>query len=123
MKHRERKFLQQADVSLLWVFLFKIGAVWVQKQTASWRCKMRRGLLFLTLMVVAFSFGEAFALTGIKLGVVTKPGSAQNIAAEKFKELLEKQSNGDIAVRIFNSQSLSHLRKAPCPTEQRLFPG
>jgi len=42
----------------------------------------------------------------INLGVVTKPGSAQNIAADKFKELLEKQSAGQIKVKVHHSASL-----------------
>ncbi|NNF46628.1 MAG: hypothetical protein HKN69_07640, partial [Desulfofustis sp.] len=40
--------------------------------------------------------------TTIKLGVVTKPGSAQNIVAEKFKELVEQRSNGELEVKIFH---------------------
>ncbi len=44
----------------------------------------------------------------IRLGVVTKPGSAQNVAAEKFKELIEERSNGDINVQIFHSASLGN---------------
>ena len=40
----------------------------------------------------------------IKLGVVTKPGSAQNVCAEKFKELLESRS--DYEVKIYHSASL-----------------
>lgn len=40
----------------------------------------------------------------IKLGVVTKPGSAQNVCAEKFKELVEARS--DYEVKIFHSASL-----------------
>ncbi len=42
----------------------------------------------------------------IKLGVVTKPGSAQNIVAEKFKEIVETQSAGKINVKIFHSKSI-----------------
>jgi tripartite ATP-independent transporter DctP family solute receptor len=48
------------------------------------------------------------AVTNIKLAVVTKPGSAQNIAAEKFKELIEQRANGDIKVQIFHSASLGN---------------
>ena len=44
----------------------------------------------------------------IKLGVVTKPGSAQNIAAEKFKALIEARSQGEISVQIFHSASLGN---------------
>jgi tripartite ATP-independent transporter DctP family solute receptor len=44
----------------------------------------------------------------IKLGVVTKPGSAQNIAAEKFQELIEQRSKGEIKVQIFHSASLGN---------------
>jgi tripartite ATP-independent transporter DctP family solute receptor len=50
----------------------------------------------------------AAALIQIKLGVVTKTGSAQNIVAEKFKELVEKASNGDINVQIFHSKSIGN---------------
>jgi tripartite ATP-independent transporter DctP family solute receptor len=50
----------------------------------------------------------AFGATTIKLGVVTKPGSAQNIVAEKFKELIEQRSGGEIAVKIYHSQSIGN---------------
>ena len=66
-------------------------------------------LLALLTMVTLISFsGPAIAAMKIKLGVVTKPGSAQNIAAEKFKELIEERSNGDINVQIFHSASLGN---------------
>ena len=51
---------------------------------------------------------QSTASTNIKLGVVTKPGSAQNIAAEKFKELVESRSAGDVKVKIFDSASLGN---------------
>jgi tripartite ATP-independent transporter DctP family solute receptor len=51
---------------------------------------------------------NAFAATTIKLGVVTKPGSAQNIVAEKFKELVEQRSGGDVTVKIYHSQSIGN---------------
>ena len=38
--------------------------------------------------IILLSTSAAPAMT-IKLGVVTKPGSAQNIVADKFKELVE----------------------------------
>jgi tripartite ATP-independent transporter DctP family solute receptor len=44
--------------------------------------------------------GSAAALTQIKLGLVTKPGSPQNITAQKFKELIEGASQGDINIQI-----------------------
>ncbi len=50
----------------------------------------------------------AGAAQTIKLGVVTKPGSAQNIVADKFKELLEQQSNGAYEVKIFHSKSIGN---------------
>ena len=43
---------------------------------------------------------NASATLKINLGVVTKPGSAQNVAAEKFKELVEARSKGAIKVKI-----------------------
>jgi tripartite ATP-independent transporter DctP family solute receptor len=50
----------------------------------------------------------AWAARTIKLGVVTKPGSAQNIVAEKFKELLESRSGGAWQVKIFHSKSIGN---------------
>lgn len=44
----------------------------------------------------------------IKLGVVTKPGSAQNIAAEKFRSLIGERSGGAYQVKIFHSASIGN---------------
>ncbi|PID73194.1 MAG: ABC transporter substrate-binding protein [Desulfobacterales bacterium] len=49
-----------------------------------------------------------FARTEIRLGVVTKPGSAQNIAAGKFKELVEARSKGEMTVKIFHSKQIGN---------------
>lgn len=49
-----------------------------------------------------------FGAMTIKLGVVTKPGSAQNIAAEKFKALLEQRSKGDVTVKIYHSKAIGN---------------
>jgi tripartite ATP-independent transporter DctP family solute receptor len=57
--------------------------------------------------LISFST-SAIAELKVKLGVVTKPGSAQNIAAEKFKELIEQRSNGNIKIQIFHSASLGN---------------
>lgn len=62
-----------------------------------------RTLVLLTVMSL-FWAGSAAGGTVIKLGVVTIPGSAQNICAEKFKEIVE--SRGDFEVKIFHSASL-----------------
>jgi tripartite ATP-independent transporter DctP family solute receptor len=40
--------------------------------------------------------------------VVTKPGSAQNIVADKFKELIEARSDGNIKVKVYHSASLGN---------------
>jgi tripartite ATP-independent transporter DctP family solute receptor len=63
--------------------------------------------LWVMLGVICFS-SNTFAIVKIKLGVVTKPGSAQNIVAEKFKALIEKRSVGNIEVKIFHSASLGN---------------
>ena len=68
---------------------------------------MFRSLLLSLLLLSIFSSPVAAELT-IKLGVVTKPGSAQNIAAEKFKNLIEARSNGEIRVRIYHSKSIGN---------------
>jgi tripartite ATP-independent transporter DctP family solute receptor len=57
------------------------------------------------LLLTAFTAQSAITM---KLGVVTKPGSAQNIVAEKFKELIELKSQGDLQVKIFHSASLGN---------------
>ena len=67
---------------------------------------MKRLLWLITVCALLLSSGYAMAFTRIKLGVVTKPGSAQNIVAEKFKELIEQASNGNINVRIFHTKSI-----------------
>ena len=63
--------------------------------------------LLLMFSVVCFA-GSVFAATKIKVGVVTKPGSAQNIAAEKFKELIEQRSGGSFTVKVYHSASLGN---------------
>ena len=62
-------------------------------------------LVMLTMMLFS---ATAMAEMKIKLGVVTKPGSAQNIVAEKFQELIEKVSAGGIKVQIFHSKSIGN---------------
>ncbi len=66
--------------------------------------------IFVLLMTAALLFPvcNVAAVINIKLAVVTKPGSAQNIVAGKFKELIEKRSHGDIRVKIFHSASLGN---------------
>jgi TRAP-type C4-dicarboxylate transport system substrate-binding protein len=56
----------------------------------------KTGLIHLILMLVLMIATTAPAAKPftIKLGVVTKPGAAQNIMAEKFKELVEAGSKG-----------------------------
>ncbi|GAB4258044.1 TRAP transporter substrate-binding protein [Deferrisoma sp.] len=65
---------------------------------------MRKLLVSLALGLAIAA--PAAAKTEIKLGVVTKPGSAQNVAAEKFKEIVETRSGGDVTVKIYHSASL-----------------
>ena len=69
---------------------------------------MRKLRVWVTILTMVLYAGSAGAAIKIKLGVVTKPGSAQNIAAEKFKELVEQRSNGDIRVHIYHSASLGN---------------
>ncbi|WP_448384641.1 TRAP transporter substrate-binding protein [Desulfosoma sp.] len=67
----------------------------------------KHGARLLAALAVSLLFvwgGDAHAGGVIKLGVVTKPGSAQNVCAEKFKELVESRS--DYEVKIFHSASL-----------------
>lgn len=63
--------------------------------------------LFIMIIIICFA-DTAVAAVKIKLGVVTKPGSAQNIVAEKFQELIEQRSKNNIKVQIFHSGSLGN---------------
>jgi len=69
---------------------------------------MKKRLAFMLVVSLLLISSNALAAVKIKLGVVTKPGSAQNIAAEKFKELIEQQSNGEFQVKIYHSASLGN---------------
>ncbi len=69
---------------------------------------MKIALCALTVLFVSLITFPADAGMTIKLGVVTKPGSAQNIVAGKFKELVENRSNGDIKVTIYDSGSIGN---------------
>ena len=69
---------------------------------------MRTIVTVLLGLIVGLHAASADAAMSIKLGVVTKPGSAQNIAAEKFKGLIEARSQGEISVQIFHSASLGN---------------
>lgn len=66
---------------------------------------MRRLLVSLTILGSLVWVNFVSAKTTIRLGVVTIPGSAQNICADKFKELLESKSD-DYEVKIYHSASL-----------------
>ncbi len=68
-----------------------------------------RKIVFVLCVLLSFAASQAvLAAQTIKLGVVTKPGSAQNIVAEKFKELLEQRSGGAWDVKIFHSKSIGN---------------
>jgi tripartite ATP-independent transporter DctP family solute receptor len=68
------------------------------------------GILFVSGLIFGVLAPQAQSPPNIeiKLGVVTKPGSAQNIAAEKFKELIEQRTGGNIRVKIYHSASLGN---------------
>ncbi len=69
---------------------------------------MKKAFFLLLALPFFFITQASGAARIIKLGVVTKPGSAQNIVAEKFKELLEQRSNGAWEVKIFHSKSIGN---------------
>ena len=69
---------------------------------------MKKCLVLIAVVSFICFSTPAIAEMKVKLGVVTKPGSAQNIAAEKFKELIEQRSNGNIKIQIFHSASLGN---------------
>ncbi|RKX88015.1 MAG: TRAP transporter substrate-binding protein [Spirochaetes bacterium] len=77
---------------------------------------MRRILIILVISVLVlpglFAAGEKDTVTEenkvqeMVIGIVTVPGSAQFVAAEKFKELVEERSNGRFVFDIQHSASL-----------------
>jgi len=69
---------------------------------------MKRLLAYASLLILITAATGAQAAKTIKLGVVTKPGSAQNIVAEKFKGLIEDRAAGELEVKIFHSASLGN---------------
>ncbi len=58
----------------------------------------------IALLAVLFAGATGFAQKPVSLGVVTKPGSAQNICAEKFKALLEQETA--LRIRLYDDGSL-----------------
>ncbi|MCG8566285.1 MAG: TRAP transporter substrate-binding protein [Desulfobacterales bacterium] len=62
----------------------------------------------LILLILWCAMGTAMAGYTIKLGVVTKPGSNQNLVADKFKALIEERSQNNIKVKIYHSASLGN---------------
>jgi len=64
--------------------------------------------IIIVMLVLLLTSGTSLAVNIIKLGVVTKPGSAQNIVAQKFKELVEERSGKAFEVKIFHSASIGN---------------
>ncbi len=69
---------------------------------------MKRHSLCLLIVLTILAAPLCAPALEIKLGVVTKPGSAQNIVAEKFRELVEARSQGRITVKIYHSKSIGN---------------
>lgn len=65
-------------------------------------------LLLAALVATAMTLSavQAYAAKTIRFGIVTTPGTAQYICAEKFKQLVEERSGSDIIVKLFHSGSL-----------------
>ncbi len=57
-------------------------------------------------LILAVLIAPLFAKYSIDLGIVTTPNSFHYKAAEKFKQIVEKRSNGDIVVNIKHSGSV-----------------
>ena len=58
---------------------------------------LRQLLTLLLALSCSLITSHVMAMT-IKLGVVTKPGSAQNIVAEKFADIVDSRTGGKISV-------------------------
>ncbi|MFH1034267.1 MAG: DctP family TRAP transporter solute-binding subunit [Pseudomonadota bacterium] len=63
---------------------------------------MPRRLLLLTLALSLLLAAPAWCV-GLTLGVGTKPGSSQNLLAERFAQLLAERSQGRLKVEILHS--------------------
>jgi len=65
--------------------------------------------IWLVLFSLLFFYGTAFSKTyTINLGIVTTPKTFHYKAAAKFKQIVEKQSNGNIKVIIHHSGSVGN---------------
>ncbi len=68
---------------------------------------MKKLLMIVLVLSVALAL-PSFAATKLKIAIVTTPGSAHHVAAEKFKEIVEKKSNGKYEFKIYHSASLGN---------------
>lgn len=66
---------------------------------------MKKLSFYALLFIFIFSLSSYGAST-MKIAVVTTPGSAQHVAAEKFKEIVEAKLNGAYKFEIYHSASL-----------------
>lgn len=63
------------------------------------------------LLALSFVFVTAVSLSAavhMKIGIVTTPQSGHYIACKKFKEIIEKESNGKYSFKIYHSASLGN---------------
>ncbi|BBD06743.1 TRAP transporter substrate-binding protein [Desulfovibrio ferrophilus] len=67
---------------------------------------LRLCLSVLAVTILVLAAGNATAARIIRLGIVTTPGSAQYICAEKFRDLVAERSQGSTQVKLFHSGSL-----------------
>ena len=70
---------------------------------------MKKTILSVLIIFILFSNGTAFSKTyTINLGIVTTPKTFHYKAAVKFKQIVEKESNGQIKVIIHHSGSVGN---------------
>jgi len=68
-----------------------------------------RKVLFISLLgflVLAFGWGVAQATISIDVNCTMKPGGSEEVAIKKFKEIVEKESDGRMKVKMFMSGQL-----------------
>ena len=68
---------------------------------------MKKVLVSIFVLMFVFSI-SVFASTKLKIAIVTTPGSSHHVAAVKFKEIVEKKSNGKYEFKIYHSASLGN---------------
>ncbi|MCF8032871.1 MAG: DctP family TRAP transporter solute-binding subunit [Desulfarculaceae bacterium] len=67
---------------------------------------MHKTIFSAILVLILLAAPLAALAAPLRLAVVTKPGSAQNFCAEYFARLLDRESHGSLATKVFHSGAM-----------------